>query len=85
MAALAGTTTAEVAAQKPNEGNRFSSQGQLLARMRVAGMCTKCAELDRKIEHLRWMIGQMLDPQTIKAAKDLIKIMEAEKARYHSE
>jgi hypothetical protein len=53
--------------------------------MRVAGMCTKCAELDRKIEHLRWMIGQMLDPDTIKAAKDLIKIMEAEKARYHPE
>jgi hypothetical protein len=48
-------------------------------------MCTKCAELDRKIEHLKWMIQHLFDPETIKAAKDLIKNLEAEKARYHPE
>jgi hypothetical protein len=53
--------------------------------MRVAGMCSKCAELDRKIGHLRWIIEQLADPSTIKAASELIKEMEAEKARYHPE
>jgi hypothetical protein len=48
-------------------------------------MCDKCSELDRKIEHLRRRIEHLFDPETIKAAKDLIKIMEAEKARYHPE
>jgi hypothetical protein len=28
---------------------------------------------------------QLVDPETTKAAKDLVKVMEAEKARYHPE
>jgi hypothetical protein len=48
-------------------------------------MCEKCVELDRKIVHLRRMIGGLADPETIKAANDLIKIMEAEKAKLHPE
>jgi hypothetical protein len=51
--------------------------------MRAAGMCAKCAELDRKIDHLRRMLEQVADPKTINAAIDLIRAMEAEKARYH--
>jgi hypothetical protein len=48
-------------------------------------MCEKCAELDRKIELLRRMIENLVDPETIRAARDLTKIMEAEKARLHPE
>jgi hypothetical protein len=49
------------------------------------GMCKKCADIDRKIELLRRMMEELVDPETTKAAKDLVKIMEAEKARYHPE
>jgi hypothetical protein len=59
--------------------------GQLIRANAVAGMCWKCAELDRKIEHLKWMIEQLADPPTHKAANDMIEEMEAEKAKLHPE
>jgi hypothetical protein len=54
-----------------------------LPRMRLISMCEKCVEIDKKIEHLRQMILQLAGLETIRAARDLIKIMEAEKAKYH--
>jgi hypothetical protein len=48
-------------------------------------MFGKCVEIDRKIEILRQLIETLADSETIKAAKDLIKIMEAEKAKRHPE
>jgi hypothetical protein len=50
----------------------------------VGAMCEKCAELDRKIVHLRRMVEQLADPRTINAAKNMIKEMEAEKAQHRS-
>jgi hypothetical protein len=46
-------------------------------------MCEKCAELDRKIVHLRRLVENLTDPGTINAAKNMIKEMEAEKAQHH--
>ena len=44
-----------------------------------------CVEIDRSISLLKKMMEQWASSETIKAANDLIKIMEAEKARYHPE
>jgi len=46
-------------------------------------MCEICAELDRKIVHLRRMVEQFTDPGTINAAEIMIKEIEAEKAQHH--
>jgi hypothetical protein len=46
-------------------------------------MCEKCAELDRRIDHLRRMIEQLQDLQTMDAANQLIEEMEAKKAKLH--
>jgi hypothetical protein len=62
---------------------RLSSAGQLTgANAVLLAMCEKCSELDRKIEHLNRM-AQQWAPQTINAANNLIKVMEAEKALFH--
>jgi hypothetical protein len=53
--------------------------------MRLMAMCEKCAELDKSILHLRRMIEQLGDHQTLAAANTLIKEMEAEKATLHPE
>jgi hypothetical protein len=46
-------------------------------------MCNKCEELDRRTGHLRKMVEQLADPQTIEAANSLIADMEAKKAAFH--
>jgi hypothetical protein len=48
-------------------------------------MCEKCAELDRRIDHLRSMVEKLADPQTLAAANKLIEEMESEKAQLHPE
>ena len=48
-------------------------------------MCWKCAELDRRIDHLRRMVEQLYDPPTTEAANQMIEEMEAEKAKLHPE
>jgi len=48
-------------------------------------MCDKCAELDRRIGHLRKMIELLEDPGTVEAANKLIEQMEATKATFHRE
>jgi hypothetical protein len=51
----------------------------------TAIMCWKCAELDRRIDHLRRMVEQVSDTMTIEAAKQMVEKMEAEKAKLHPE
>ena len=46
-------------------------------------MCSKCDEIDIKIERLRNLGGRMLDPQTLKGIAELIAGLEAEKAVLH--
>ena len=50
----------------------------------VAVMCDKCTELDRKIGHLRRMMAQIADAQTLAAATALIDEIEARKTALHS-
>jgi hypothetical protein len=48
-------------------------------------MCKKCTELDRKIEHYQRLTSSIIDQRTIDGIDQLIKNMEAEKARLHGE
>lgn len=51
--------------------------------MRELGMCEKCAEIDRRIGHIRTMIANLAAPDTVAAANKLIEEMEARKAQLH--
>jgi hypothetical protein len=48
-------------------------------------MCKKCIELDRKIEHYQRLRLSIIDQRTIDGIDQLIKNMEAEKAKLHGE
>ena len=48
-------------------------------------MCEKCAEIDRRIGHMKSMIEHFADQQTVAAANALIEEMKAEKAKLHPE
>jgi hypothetical protein len=48
-------------------------------------MCEKCTELDRRIQHLKRMVEQLADQQTIAAASGMIKEMEDQKVRLHTD
>jgi hypothetical protein len=48
-------------------------------------MCNKCTELDRRIGHLKKMIEQLEDLETVEAAHKLIEEMQARKAALHPE
>jgi hypothetical protein len=53
--------------------------------MRLAAMCEKCQEIDRKIERYRTLAKQVSDPMTHEEAKKLIDKFEAEKGALHPE
>lgn len=46
-------------------------------------MCEKCEEIDKKIEHYRLIVRQILDQEFNDRAKTLIAELEAEKAALH--
>jgi hypothetical protein len=46
-------------------------------------MCDKCDEIDKKIEHYRLIVRQILDPEFNDRAKELIAQLEADKAALH--
>ena len=48
-------------------------------------MCEQCAEIDKKIEHYRFMASRMTDQQTLDGIKKLIERMQAKKAALHPE
>jgi len=48
-------------------------------------MCKKCIEFDRKIEHYQRLTSSIIDQRTIDGIDQLIKNMEAEKAKLHGE
>ena len=48
-------------------------------------MCKKCIELDKKIEHCQRLTSSIIDQRTIDGIDQLIKNMEAEKAKLHGE
>ena len=53
--------------------------------MRNLGMCEKCAEIDEKIEHFKWLASRVSDPPASKAIDELIKQCEAQKTALHRE
>jgi predicted nucleic acid-binding Zn-ribbon protein len=48
-------------------------------------MCEKCVELDEKIDHYERLSSMITDEQTLRALKQAISRMEAEKAALHPE
>jgi hypothetical protein len=48
-------------------------------------MCGKCAELDKKIDHYRWLATNVNDEPTAKGINELIRQHEAEKRCLHPE
>lgn len=48
-------------------------------------MCEKCDAIDRKIDHYRWIAGQLNDKRTIEGIDELIRQHEAEKRALHPE
>jgi hypothetical protein len=46
-------------------------------------MCSRCNEIDAKINHLRDVARRMLDQQTLDGIARLIAELEAEKAGLH--
>ena len=48
-------------------------------------MCIKCDEIDRKIDHYRWIAKQLNDHRTSQGIDDLIRQHEAEKLALHPE
>jgi hypothetical protein len=49
------------------------------------GMCEKCVELDRKIEHYERIHLSITDQVTIERIKELVAEMKARKAKFHTE
>jgi hypothetical protein len=48
-------------------------------------MCEKCAELDSKIEHYRFMASRITDQAMHDGIKELIEQMQAQKVALHPE
>ena len=48
-------------------------------------MCEKCDEIDRKIEHYRFMASRITDQPILDGIKHLIERMQAQKAALHPE
>lgn len=52
---------------------------------RTAGMCVKCVKIDEKIAHYRRLAASITDQLTIDRIADLIREMQATKAKLHPE
>jgi hypothetical protein len=48
-------------------------------------MCEKCDEIDRKIEHYRLVVRQILDREFNDRTTEMIAKLEADKAKLHPE
>ena len=48
-------------------------------------MCERCVEIDKKIEHYRFMASRMTDQPTLDGIKKLIEDMKAERTALHPE
>jgi hypothetical protein len=48
-------------------------------------MCDKCAELDKKIEHYRWIASMIGDQLTLDRIKALIALLTSQKKALHPE
>ena len=51
--------------------------------MRVAVMCEKCAELDRRIRLLSKMMEFLIDPQAIAQSEEMVAELQRQKAALH--
>jgi hypothetical protein len=51
----------------------------------AAAMCEKCVEIDKKIEHYRFMASRITDQPMLDGIKELIERMQAQKAALHLE
>ena len=48
-------------------------------------MCEKCVEIDRKVDHYRWLAAYVTDKRTMDGINVLIQQHEAEKRTLHPE
>jgi hypothetical protein len=48
-------------------------------------MCEQCVEIDKKIEHYRFMASRITDQPMLDGIKDLIERMQAQKLALHPE
>jgi hypothetical protein len=46
-------------------------------------MCDRCVEIDKKIDHYKWLAASIIDERTLEAVKSLIQKHEAEKSALH--
>ena len=51
--------------------------------MRSYGVCDKCVEMDRKIEHYRRLAARFTDQALLGGIRELIERAEVEKAALH--
>jgi hypothetical protein len=49
------------------------------------GMCEKCAEIDKMIDHYKWLATYVYDERTAEGINELIQQYEAEKVALHPE
>jgi len=76
-----GSSSSKETRMTPTSSN--SSSAHLPRANAELGMCEKCAELDRKIEHderISFLIGDQL---TVGRIKELVAKMKSEKAELH--
>jgi hypothetical protein len=52
---------------------------------RIANVCKQCVEIDKKIEHYRFMASRITDQPMLDGIKELIERMIAQKAALHPE
>jgi hypothetical protein len=48
-------------------------------------MCDKCVEIDKKIDHYKWLARQMSDGRALQGINELIQQHEAQERSLHSE
>jgi len=71
---------AKVACRLPKEAQEEGTKLTAFCRL---FMCSKCDEIDVKIEHLRTIGRRMTDPQTLDGIAVLIAELEAQKVGLH--
>jgi hypothetical protein len=48
-------------------------------------MCAKCAEIDRRIEHLRVLASQLMDQRALDGITSIVADLEAQRFALHPE
>ena len=83
MGKLAGITAAEVKGRGLLLLRNQLDKVGLTHGQKEKSMCEKCVEIDRRIDHYRWLAKQLNDNCTIQGIYELIEQHEAEKRSLH--